>query len=183
MKKLLVILVIVVCVFGLIAADAPPKPPREVNLDIVNRSGEDVIVSLVGLGYDFKGREFVGHWGVVYPGFHYVTVPGTIKTMMPSGVTVVTRLPEYVKNLHVLKDLYIISVTYEREIDGYVVCLNNWTPVKYYGMATYYPASGPHNKLIIKKCDSVPANLGAPGEGVIKYNRLRILLATSGYVR
>jgi len=184
MKRLVVVLLVIAMLF-LVAADKPPKPPKLVQVEVVNKAGEDVLVSFTGLGYDFQNDLFVGSWGNILPRFYSATVPGTIETKLPSGVVLVTKLPVSIKRVDVLKDLYVLDVTYAREIvpEGSnaagVICLNTWVPPKYYGSPTYYPARYARQKLVIKPCNSVPVNLGAPSAGILKYNRY--LLATSGY--
>ena len=187
MKKVLILLLVIALMLPLIAADKPPKAPKVLRLALVNRAGEDVRVSLTGLGYDFKTREFIGGWGALKPQFYSVLVPGTIVTQLPTGATVVTRLRENTVYVDVLRDLYILNLQYNREIvpegsnAASAICLNTWTPASMYGDALYYAVKNVNSKLIIKPCNSVPVNLGAPKQGILKYNKYMILLATSGY--
>jgi len=183
MKKVIVLLLITVLMLPLIAADKPPKPPKVLRLTVINRAGEDVRVSLTGLGYDFQTGEFVGDWGIIAPQFYSTLVPGTLTV----NKNLIIKLPEYIEYMDVLRDLYVLDLQYNREVvpegtnNAAVVCLNTWTPASMYGDPTYFAVKGSNTKLIIKPCNQVPANLGAPGEGVLKYNRFMILLATSGY--
>lgn len=186
MRKVIIVLLIVAMLF-LVAADKPPKPPKVLRLTIVNRAGEDVRVSLTGLGYDFQTGEFIGDWGVVAPQFYSTVAVGTIARVLPNKQTVTIKLDQHITYMDVLRDLYILNLQYDREVvpagsdAGAVICLNTWTPASMYGNPTYYAVKGGNTRLIIKPCNQVPANLGAPGEGVLKYNRFMILLATSGY--
>ena len=129
MKKLTIALLVLLIALFLISADV--KPPKTIRVEIVNRSGEDITVSLIGMGYDFSTGDFIGSWGIIRPGIHYFTVPGTIRTQLLTGQTLVTKLPEYIYEAHILRDLYIITVHYEQESTGRIVCLNNWVPIKY----------------------------------------------------
>jgi hypothetical protein len=187
MKKVIVLLLVIALMLPLIAADTPPKPPKVLRLTIVNRAGEDVRVSLTGLGYDFRTGEFVGDWGIIGPQFYSTVAPGTITRVLPNKQTVVIKLKQHITYMDVLRDLYILNLQYNREIvpegtsNAAVICLNTWTPASMYGNPTYFAVKGGNAKLIIKPCNQVPANLGAPDEGVLKYNRFMILLATSGY--
>ena len=182
MKRTIILLLVIALMLPLIAADTP-RPPKVVRLTIVNRAGEDVRVSLTGLGYDFQTGEFISGWGALSPQFYSTLVPGT----MVVNKDVVIKLPEYIKHVDVLRDLYVLDLQYNREIvpsgsnAASVICLNTWTPASMYGDPTYFAVRGGNAKLIIKSCNQVPVNLGAPGEGVLKYNRYMILLATSGY--
>ena len=187
MKRIIVLLLVIALMLPLIAADTPPKPPKVLRLALVNRSGEDVRVSLTGLGYDFQTGEFIDGWGALRPQFYSVLVPGTITRDLPIYGTVVIKLSEHIEYADVLRDLYILSLQYNREIvpagsnAASVICLNTYVPASMYGDPTYFAVRGGNAKLIIKPCNQVPVNLGAPGEGVLKYNRYMILLATSGY--
>ena len=182
MRKVIIVLLIVAMLF-LVAADKPPKPPKVLRLTIVNRAGEDVRVSLTGLGYDFQTGEFIDGWGAISPQFYSTLVPGTLTV----NKNVILKLPEYIAYMDVLKDLYVLDLQYNREVvpeesnAASVICLNTWVPPAYYGDPTYYAVRGGNARLVIKPCNQVPVNLGAPGEGILKYNRYMILLATSGY--
>jgi hypothetical protein len=186
MKRVIVVLLVIAMLF-LVAANKPPKPPKIMDLEIVNRSGEEVRVSLTGLGYDFQKNEFVGGWGNIHPQFYYITVPGSIETELLNGTILTIKLPQYVKRVDVLRDLYVLDVQYAREIvpqgsnAASVMCLNTWVPPAYYGDPTYYPVKYMRQKLIIKPCNSVPVNIGAPSEGVVKYNKLNLILEFPGY--
>lgn len=187
MKNLIVFLLIAVLSLSMIAADKP-YPPKIVSIEVVNKAGEEIRVSFTGLGYNFNTREFGEDWGLgMRPQYYSTVIPGTIETVLPSKRVLVIKLPQVTKRVDVLKDLYVLNVTYNQEIvpsgskAGGVICLNNWAPISMYDNPTYYAARWAHNKLIIRSCNSVPVNLGAPGEGILKYNRLMILLATSGY--
>lgn len=175
MKKIVVLIVLILTASLLIGAKPPErglkKHPKKVNLDIVNKSGEQVIVTLVGTGYDFQDGTFGNDWGPVRYGFYYVTVEGNYIVTLPTKETVEIPQAEVVRNLKVLKDLYVVSVTYETEFDGTLICLNNWTPQKYEGEAGFFAAPKIYNKLVIRKCDEVPSNLGAPAAGITKFNR------------
>ena len=184
MKKVMLVLLIVVFSFGIVAGDKPPympkKPPGTARVEIVNKSGEKIYVSLVGVGYDFRIKEFVTDWGGIPPSRAYVQIEGT-KTISVGGKTYVLRLPEVTKTVHVFKDLYAISVTYQQEADGEGVCMNNWTPQKLADFPAFYAAQGNNSRLVVRACDKVPANLGKSADGTLKWNRFGVLLHNAAY--
>ena len=185
MKRMLLVLLVIVFSFGIMAGkppDPPKKPPGIARVEIVNRSGEQITVSMSGMGWDFRTESYVQSWGLISPSSAYIVVPGTKTITLRNGGTYIVRLPEVIKHVDVFKDLYIITVSYAREADGTTICLNNWTPAKLWYDPAFFAVTGSHSKLIVKGCNQIPANLGKNDDGVLKFNRLGILLATSGYL-
>jgi hypothetical protein len=174
-RKSVCILVVIAISFLLVAAvsvplekEKPPQPPKKINLDIINKSGETIYVQLVGTGYNFADGTFGNQWNVPY-GFYSVTIPGGYIVVFPDGSTNLIK-QDMVRNLKVIKDMYAVKVGYEQEKEGFV-CLNNWLPQEIENDIVYFPASKKNVKLTVRPCDSIPLGVGNPSGGVIKYNK------------
>ena len=162
MKKLIVVLVLMAMLFSVAAV----KPPRLVRLEVVNKSGEPVIVYLQGVGYDFEEGEFKWHGGT-YWRLPYQDPPMNVEgEYMNVPVTSYYTIP---------KDLYEISIGYQQEMDwakgqSAVVCKSNWVPVEYIDKVAYF-AMDRNRKITIPPCDSVASVLVGPKNDVFKWAR------------
>jgi hypothetical protein len=145
--------------------------PRLVRLEVVNRAGEPVTVQLQGLGYDFKEGEYNFQGAFYWLHLNDPPLDAEGDWLDVETTTLYT----------VLKDRYAVDVFYpEKELVGSdsVTCLNNWTPKEWDGKAVYFDAikGGENaNRIVIKKCNTVPAEVGNPFYGQIKWNRYYLL--------
>ena len=161
-KKILILFVMVAILFSIAAV----KPPRLVRLEVVNKSGEPVIVYLQGVGYDFDEGEFVWHGG------SYWRLPYQDPPMNAEGDFMNVPVTTYYT---IPKDLYEISVGYEQEMnwaDGQpaTVCMSNWVPVDYVDDAAYFSMNR-NRRLVIPACDVIPKVLPGPKNDVFKWTR------------
>ena len=139
------------------------KPPRLVRLEVVNKSGEPVYVTLTGTGYDFEKKVYLWHGG------SYWFLPYQDPPMDVLGNYM--NVPAY-GMYTVPKDRYIITINYEQEMVGDVRsnCLANWVPDDYEDGVAYFDMDR-NRKITIGKCNVVPKYLVGPKNDAIKWAR------------
>ena len=159
MKKLIVILVMMAMLFSIAAV----KPPRLVRLEVVNKSGEPVYITLQGTGYDFEKKAHT--WGS--GSYHWLSHQDPPMDAEGNYLDV-TAYGMYT----IPKDRYIITLNYRQEMVGAIRsnCLTNWTPDDYEDGVAYWDQDR-NRKMVIGKCDVIPKVLPGPKNDVFKWAR------------